>query len=297
MIQEGNEQIAQRLDEVADLIEHQGANPYRVNAYRRVATILRRLAQPVADMARKDGVEGLKRLPGVGDSLARSIYRIVTTGRLPTLDRLRGESDPVKLLATIPGIGKVFAERICEELGIETLEELEAAAHDGRLAGLGGMGKKRIEGIRESLAMRLGRIRQQRQRGDLQDVPVAEILDVDREYRMRALAHDLPAIAPRRFNPHRERWLPVLHTSRGERNYTALFSNTARAHQMKMTNDWVVVYHDGRGGERQCTVITSQRGPLKGKRIIGGREGECAAYYGGEHTGPGFGLRVRAGAA
>ena len=48
---------------------------------------------------------------------------------------------------------------------------------------------------------------------------------------------------------------------------------------MKKTTDWVVIYYDGHDGERQCTVITSQRGSLEGKRIVRGREEECAAYY------------------
>ena len=109
---------------------------------------------------------------------------------------------------------------------------------------------------------------------------VAEILTVDREYRDKAAAGALPTIAPRRFNPMREAWLPILLARRGERHYMALFSNTARAHQMEKTRDWVVIYYDGRDGERQCTVITSQRGPLIGKRIVRGREIESLEYYG-----------------
>ena len=66
---------------------------------------------------------------------------------------------------------------------------------------------------------------------------------------------------------------------RTHRHYMALFSNTARAHQMDMTRDWVVLYYDGGRGERQCTVITSQRGALKGQRIVCGREAECVQYY------------------
>jgi len=274
-----NVQVAEKLDEVSDLIAHQGANPYRVEAYRRAASLLRSLPESVSDLVRRDGIEGLKRLPGIGDTLARSIHRIVTTGRLPMLDRLRGESDPIELLRTIPGVGKIFAGRICEELGVETLEELEIAAYDGRLEKMLGMGRKRIEGIRESLAMRLGRIRQRAIPGESHEVSVADILAVDREYRTRAASHGLPTITPRRFNPEQKAWLPVLHTSKGEHHFTALYSNTARAHQMKMTNDWIVIYYDGAGGERQCTVITAQRGPLAGRRIIRGREGECLTFY------------------
>jgi hypothetical protein len=109
---------------------------------------------------------------------------------------------------------------------------------------------------------------------------VAEILDVDREYRAAAARGELQTIAPRRFNPAGEAWLPILHTRRGEREYTALFSNTARAHRLGRTGDWVVIYHDGRGGERQATVVTATRGALRGRRVVRGREPACEAHYG-----------------
>jgi len=281
MTERTNAEIARRLEEVAHLLHEQGANPYRVQAYRQAAETLRRLARPAREIVQDEGLEGLQKLPGIGESLARSIHTLVTSGRLPMLDRLRGEADPITLLASVPGIGKVLATRLHHDLGIDTLEELETAAHDGRLTDLAGIGEKKLAGIIDSLATRLGRVRS-RVSPQLSDEPsVAELLDVDREYRDKAAAGKLRTIAPRRFNPRGEAWLPVLHTQRGERHYTALFSNTARAHQMGMTHDWVVLYYDGGRDERQCTVITSQRGTLKGKRIVRGREAECARYYRG----------------
>jgi hypothetical protein len=110
------------------------------------------------------------------------------------------------------------------------------------------------------------------------DMPsVEELLDVDREYRERAAAGTLHRIAPRRMNPRHEAWLPILHTTRGPRHYTALFSNTPNAHQQGQTHDWVVLYFDrgGSGGEHQCTVITARFGALAGHRIVRGREDEC----------------------
>jgi hypothetical protein len=108
---------------------------------------------------------------------------------------------------------------------------------------------------------------------------VEELLDVDREYREQAGAGTLPRIAPRRFNSSRTAWLPVLHTRRGRRAYTALFSNTARAHRAGKTGDWVVLYEDEGGGERLYTVITATRSSLAGWRIVAGREAECERYY------------------
>ena len=87
----------------------------------------------------------------------------------------------------------------------------------------------------------------------------------------------LPArIAPRRFNPAGERWLPILHTQRGPRDYTALFSNTARAHRLGKTRDWVVLCVDGPGAERRYTVLTARRGAMEGQRVVAGRESESA---------------------
>ena len=274
-----NAQIAMRLDEAGDLLRAQGASPFRVQAYRRGAETLRRLERSVNDIFDQEGVEGLRKLPGIGDRLAIAIHNILRLGRLPMLDRLRGEFDPVELLQTVPGIGPVQAQRLHDELGIDSREDLESAAHDGRLDNVAGLGHKRVNGIKDSLAARLGRLRPPPSETEDQ-APIEEMLDVDREYRERAEAGDLHKIAPRRFNPTGEAWLPVLHTQRGNRHYTAMFSNTARAHQLGRTGDWVILYYEGRAGERQATVITSQFGSLKGHRIVRGREEECARYYG-----------------
>lgn len=272
-----NSPVAERLAEVARILEAQGANVFRVGAYRRAAAMLRGLERPIDEIVKTEGIEGLQRLPGIGETLARFIHQLVVTGRLPMLDRLRGEGDPITVLRTVPGIGKVTAERLYDELGIETLEELEAAAHDGRLMNV--LGEKRLAGVRDSLATRLGRVRPQALWSDLDQPNVAEVLDVDQEYRTRAAQGSLSKIAPRRFNPEQEAWLPILHTNRRRRHYTALFSNTPRAHQLGKTSDWVVIYYDRGDGERQSTVVTATYGTLAGKRIVRGREAECLDYY------------------
>jgi DNA polymerase (family 10) len=274
-----NSLVATRLDEVAQLLEEQDANVFRVGAYKRAAAMLRGLKEPIDQIVKREGLEGLEKLPGIGETLARFIHQLVMTGRLPMLDRLRGQSDPVALLRTVPGIGRVLAEKLHDELGIETLEELEIASQDGRLEKIAGFGSKRTAGIRDSLATRLGRLLVQRTFSPANQPPVSEVLDVDAEYRRRAASGKLPKIASRRFNPEQKRWLPILHTVRGERHYTALFSNTPRAHQLRKTSDWVVIYCDGSRGERQCTVITSTFGPLAGRRIVRGREPECMKHY------------------
>ena len=84
---------------------------------------------------------------------------------------------------------------------------------------------------------------------------------------------------PAYFNPRGEAWLPVLHTRRGNSQYTALFSNTALAHRLGRTHDWVVIYYENEGDEGQCTVVTEYEGPLEGWRVVRGREDECEELY------------------
>jgi len=293
MTERVNLDVADRLEELAQLLAEQGANPFRVRAYRGAVHTVRELDRPVSALLETGGLEALEALPGIGVSIARTIRDILVHGRSAMLDRLRGEGDPMAILTTVPGIGRGLAERIHHELGIETLEELETAAHDGRLAKVEGFGGKRLAGIRDSLARRLARIRTPQLARPEEEPPVGELLEVDREYRAKAAAGELRTIAPRRFNPERRAWLPVLHAVRGDRHYTALFSNTARAHELGRTHDWVVLYVDGGHGERQRTVITADRGALRGRRIVRGREAECEEHY--RHAAAASGTRRGAG--
>jgi putative hydrolase len=274
-----NDEIAGKLDEAATLLENQRANPFRVRAYHRAAETLRRLREPVSAILAAEGLDGLERLPGIGDRFARAIRDVVHLGHLPMLERLRGEADPIRLFESIPGIGPRLAARLHDEMGLGTLEDLEAAAHDGRLEEIAGFGQKRLSGIRDVLAHRLSRVRPPAT-GSREVPPVEELLDLDREYREAAAAGRLTKIAPRRFNPEGREWLPILHASRGDRHYTVLFSNTARAHSLGKTGDWVVIYCDHGAADRQWTVVTGAGGPLEGRRIVRGREQECARHYG-----------------
>jgi hypothetical protein len=290
-----NADVADALERVGDLLEAQDADPFRVRAWRRAAESVRHEPRPLARLLETEGREALLALPGVGRGLASAIEELLHTGRLGMLDRLEGQVSPEDLFVTVPGIGEDLARRLHEELGIETLEELELAAHDGRLAAMRGFGPRRTRLVRETLAAMLSRSARRRARrvraaeaadatGAAGAAPaaarpdVATLLDVDAEYRRRATAGDLPTIAPRRFNPGGEAWLPVLHTRRGEWSFTALYSNTARAHELGRTRDWVVLYFERDGDEDQCTVVTERAGPLAGRRVVRGREAECRAH-------------------
>lgn len=270
-----NPEVAARLEEAADLLEQQAADGFRVRAYRNAARSVRTHPVSVAEVFRVGGLAALERIPAVGPTIGRAIRELVLTGQLPMLQRLRGEADPVALFATIASIGPTLAERLHHELGLSTLEDLEQAAHDGRLRSFPGFGPKRVAAVVDALHRRLGRLRAEGRPGAAP--PVAELLSVDQEYRDAIGLGRLPLIAPRRFNPEHRAWLPVLHTRRGARQYTALFSNTALAHRLGRTRDWVVIYGDGDRREHQATVVTARTGVLAGRRVVRGRERECAA--------------------
>ena len=297
-----NNDIAQLLDDLADLLERQDANPYRIRAYRDGAQTVRSADDDIAQVVEAEGAKALEDLPNIGESLAGVIGEYVSTGESTLRQQLQSKTQPGDALERVPGIGEELAQRIHDVLGIETLAELEQAAHDGRLDGVEGFGEKRIEQVRTSLAGMLSQSTQRRSRQRTRDgqdrevdaaqPPVATLLDVDAEYRRRAADDDLQRIAPKRFNPDNESWLPILHTKRpseessnhGDWSFTALFSNTARAHDLDKTDDWVVLYYRREDwdadDERQNTVVTETRGSLEGKRVVRGREAECREYYG-----------------
>ncbi len=274
-----NEQIAAWLRQAAEILQAQGANPFRVSAYRKAADTVSRCPRSLRELLALSGVAGLDALPGIGAGIAAAIAEMLQTGHWTQLERLRGSLDPVSLFRTVPGVGPELAQRIHDALNVDTLEALEAASHDGRLESVSGVGKRRGTMIRAALAEILDRSRLRRHAPSaMQDVePSVELLlDVDREYREKAESGGLATIAPRRFNPEGRAWLPVLHTSRGQWHFTALFSNTARAHRLKRTQDWVVLYfYDLQHVEKQRTVVTESRGPLAGRRVVRGREAEC----------------------
>ncbi len=289
-----NLELAEKLQMVADLLLSQGANRFRAEAYHRAAETLREMKLSAWQIYQSQGIEGLEELPGIGRTISRALQQMIRGGRWPLLERLSGNDVTEQAFASVPNIGSKLAQRIHNELGIETLVELQAAAWDGRLQRMPGIGEKRVRAVRESLAAR-GRFAHSpggfgenqsplfEDHNDLtSDISVAELLDIDDEYRFKAAHSALPRVAPRRFNPAAEAWLPILHTERGEWHYTALFSNTEHAHAMGTTHDWVVIYledHNKRGQHGRWTVITSQFGKLRGHRIVRGRERECAEYY------------------
>jgi len=274
-----NRFAVERLREAASLLSHQQDNPYRVTAYRRAADAIAALDQDLGAIMDRGGVAALEQIPGVGRSIASALAEMVRTGRWTYLDHLRGSLEPRDVFCAIPGIGPELAKRLHETLHVESLEQLEAKLHEPGAKKVAGMGPRRLAVLRASLGQMLARIRPVRTMPT--DEPTVDVLlDVDREYRAKVETNELRKIAPKRFNPKAEAWLPILHTSRGRWHFTALFSNTARAHELDKVRDWVVVYfHADSGGESQRTIVTETRGILAGQRVVRGREADCLLFH------------------
>ena len=292
-----NDDVADMFEQIADLLEAQDDDFYRIRAYRRGAAAVRSQSQSVLDMFAAEGTTGLEKLPHIGRRLALSIEELAKTGEIALLERLLIDVSPEDLFTTVPGIGQVLARRVYRQLGIHTLEALEQAAHDGTLATLPGFGRDRIRMVQAGLATMLGKSSQQRlkvkrwqQAPQQKPVPAAVpssiqtadpsielLLEVDEQYRYLAKAGQLRMVTPRRFNPEGKRWLPVMKLNKEGWSFNVLYSNTARSHELNKTDDWVVVYYERDGHHGQCTIVTETSGEQKGDRVVRGRKMAASA--------------------
>ncbi|HFD79756.1 MAG TPA: DNA polymerase/3'-5' exonuclease PolX [Gammaproteobacteria bacterium] len=145
-----NEDIAAVFDEIADLLEIEGDNPFRVRAYRNGARTLRGLGRDIRTLVERG--EDITRLPGIGKNLATKIHEILETGRCRTLEKLRKQlpADLVDLLH-LPGLGPKRVHALYHELDIHTLEQLLRAARDGLVRHLPGFGPKTEARILEAI--------------------------------------------------------------------------------------------------------------------------------------------------
>ena len=149
-----NAEVATAFEEMADLLEIEGANPFRVRAYRFAARTLRDLPAEVAEMVAKG--EDLTSLPGIGDDLAGKIKEILATGTAAAIEAQR-KRVPATLteLLRIPGLGPKRVKTLTQELKIRSLSELQTAAQAGRVRTLAGFGEKTEQHILDALATRL----------------------------------------------------------------------------------------------------------------------------------------------
>ena len=147
-----NQHIASLFEELADLLEIQGANAFRVRAYRNAARTLENLSESAADILTQPD-RSLTDLEGIGQDLADKIKVIVQTGALPQLEELRAEVPTgVVQMLRIQGLGPKKVAALFHELGVTTLADLKAACEAGRVAELKGFGKKTAQTILDGIA-------------------------------------------------------------------------------------------------------------------------------------------------
>lgn len=143
-----NLDIAKIFDEIADILEVKGENPFRIRAYRRAARTIETLTQDLKVIAERGGVSELKKIPGVGEGIAKKIVEIAKAGDCNKHRELMQEVPAGLLeLLSIPRVGPKTIAKVHEEIGISSIEELEEAAKSHMLEGLPGLGVKVEENI------------------------------------------------------------------------------------------------------------------------------------------------------
>ena len=148
----GNAAIAARLERVADLLDLDGANPFRVRAYRKAAANVAAHPEPLHRIVARG--DELTTLPGIGKDLAAGIRTLLVEGELPALTELAARI-PLGLLdvTRVPGVGPKRAARLWQALGVTTLDDLERVAIEGRVAALDGFGAKTQAAILSGIAL------------------------------------------------------------------------------------------------------------------------------------------------
>ena len=145
-----NTDIAAVFENIADLLELKGENKFKIRAYARAAEVIRHLPEEMELMSEKG--RDFKDVAGIGDAIAAKSLELITTGRLRFYEELKAQfPDGIINLMDIPGIGSKTAYRVATELGIGSVDQLEAAIRDGRLAALERMGEKTAANILHSI--------------------------------------------------------------------------------------------------------------------------------------------------
>src|SRR3954470_14933233 len=141
--------IARILDEMGTLLEVRGENPFRCRAYHNAAQALAGLPADLSEMI-ADG--SLAEVPGIGETMLAKVVQLATTGQLPAYDELRRETPPgLVALLRVPGLGPKKIKALHDELKIESLADLRAAAEAGKIAKVKGFGTKTAAKIREGI--------------------------------------------------------------------------------------------------------------------------------------------------
>jgi DNA polymerase (family 10) len=140
-----NQELADIFDHIADILDIQGENPFKVRAYKKAAQTLENLTTQITSV---EELEKLGKLPGIGEAITKKIKELLQTGKLNYYEELKkSEYAPLVEFLRIPGVGPKHAKLIYDELKIKTIPELEKAAKEGKLRNLFGLGEKTEENI------------------------------------------------------------------------------------------------------------------------------------------------------
>jgi DNA polymerase (family 10) len=162
-----NKEIARVFEDIADLLELKGENVFKIRAYQKVARTIEQLPVEVETLV---AGERLQEVPGVGEAIDKKITELVTTGRLEYYEKLKAEfPEGISTLLSIPGVGPKTAMLLTSELGIKTVDELEAAILSGKLTSLPRIGDK----IAENILRHIQSFRRKEQR-----IPIGEALPI-----------------------------------------------------------------------------------------------------------------------
>lgn len=153
-----NADIARVFEEIADLLELESGNPFRVRAYRNAARLLGGLRLDVAAQLAEG--KALPKLPGIGDDLSAKMREIAASGTCKLREQLRKRAPAgITELLRIPGLGPKKVQALYRELDVHTPQQLHRAARDGRLRGLHGFGAKSEKKLLEAVQAQLGKAR------------------------------------------------------------------------------------------------------------------------------------------
>ena len=222
-----NQPLAAKLCEMADVLAEQEADGFRISAYRRAANTIELLDRSVREIAETAGLPGLLELPSIGRGIGQAIMEMLSTGRWGQLERLQGSLEPEQLFQTLPGIGPKLAARSTGSCTSTRSRPWSLRrTRVGSPKCLGSAGGAQLPFAPSSAS---GWTTGASRRPFASEMPPAALLlDVDHEYREKANAGKLRTIAPKRFNPTGEAWLPVLHTARGDWRFTTLYPTRAK---------------------------------------------------------------------
>ena len=150
-----NKQIAEIFNEIADMLELEGEErSFEVRAYRKAALTIGTLQEDVGDILKKEGIEGLTKLPGIGKGLADRIREFVETGKITKYEELK-KKYPIdfKTLSNIQGLGPKKIYKLYKELGVKNIDDLKKAVEEHKISKLEGFGEKSESEIAKGIAM------------------------------------------------------------------------------------------------------------------------------------------------